>query len=364
MFLHCDNVDRELDPALPIILQFPPFRFSTDSWNKLSNTSYIIQLDESFNKDKAKLISYFKTNKLFQRTQIIARTYLSTKFDREIISVFPKGLKIICHAGAGYDLIDTSSLIERKIQLSNVPILNNPSTADTHLYLLIGAMRNFYNGRVNLNKGLWKNQICAGAPIGHNPNNQTLGILGLGGIGKEILERVKPLNFKKVIYYNRSKLSQQEEKDLSFINQNKSLDLSYVSFNDLLSQSDVISLNIPLNDSTFHIINQENILKMKDNVVIINTSRGGIINESHLLKYLKSGKISSFGTDVFENEPLASQELIDLPQVIATPHMGTHTYEAIAGMEECVIQNIYHYLSTGKVQNIVPEQLNHPNFVQ
>lgn len=145
----------------------------------------------------------------------------------------------------------------------------------------------------------------------------------------------------KIQYYNRRRLSVEQE--------NAAGNAKYVSFDELLATSDVLSLNLPLNPNTRHIISRAEFAKMKDGVVIVNTARGAVVDEAALVEALDSGKVASAGLDVFENEPEIHPGLLKNENVLLVPHLGTHTYETQKSMEVLVIDNIRAAITEGKL---------------
>lgn len=148
-----------------------------------------------------------------------------------------------------------------------------------------------------------------------------------------------------IAYHNRSRLPPELENDAT-----------YLSFEDLLVQSDVLSLNLSLNAKTRHIISASEIKKMKDGVVIVNTARGALINEKDLVYAIESGKVASAGLDVFENEPAVEDGLLKNPKVVLLPHIGTNTYETQRDMELLVLMNLESGVDKGKLLTPIPEQ--------
>ena len=216
------------------------------------------------------------------------------------------------------------------IQVSNVPTAVDNATADVNMFLILGALRNFNTGMNALRQGKWRGQPAP--PLGHDPQGKVLGILGMGGIGRNLKKKAEAFGMK-VTYHNRRKLSEE-----------MSAGAQYVSFDELLSTSDVVSLNLPLNVSEFlpphgacpdcclkkntrHIISKAEFAKMKDGVVVVNTARGAVMDESALVEALDSGKVFSAGLDVFEEEPKIHPGLLSNQNVILVPHMGTWTSE-------------------------------------
>lgn len=149
----------------------------------------------------------------------------------------------------------------------------------------------------------------------------------------------------KIAYHNRSRLTVELEGDAT-----------YLSFEDLLAQSDVLSLNLSLNAKTRHIISAREFEKMKNGVVIVNTARGALINEMDLAAALESGKVASAGLDVYENEPTVEDGLLKNPRVVLLPHIGTNTYETQEDMELLVLKNLESGVDKGKLLTLIPEQ--------
>ncbi|EFE40596.1 hypothetical protein TRV_04646 [Trichophyton verrucosum HKI 0517] len=197
------------------------------------------------------------------------------------------------------------------------------------MFLIIGALRNFNAGMQNLRAGKWK-----GSPepiaLGHDPQGKVLGILGMGGIGRNLKKKAEAFGMS-VIYHNRNQLSEELAGGAK-----------YVSFDELLAQSDVLSLNLPLNltmpplqKNTRHIISYAEFNKMKKGIIIVNTARGPVLDEEALVMALESGRVTSAGLDVFENEPKIHPGLLRNPNVILVPHMGTWSVEVSCLLFEC-----------------------------
>lgn len=280
----------------------------------------------------------------------VTRTFESVnntgRFDEEVAQALPASVKTVSHCGAGYDQVDIAPLTARGIQVSNVTTPVEAPTADTAVFLLLDCLRNFSWGEKEIAQ--WPHAKAGGAPLGREPRGKTVGILGMGGIGRAIRDRLQPFGFGKIQYYNRNQLAPELEKSAVYC----------ASLDEFYATSDIILISVPLNSHTFHMINHAAISKMKDGVILINTARGAVVDESQLIGELKLGKVGSYGSDVFENEPAYNKELVALPNVVALPHMGTHAVESIQTMEEFVVENVESYLQTGKVMTIVPEQYN------
>ncbi|ANB11147.1 Gor1p [Sugiyamaella lignohabitans] len=309
-------------------------------YQELSELAELISYTSS---SREEFIADLKTK--YKEITAIYSTFAGEKavggIDEEIVSHFPPSLKYICHNGAGYDLVQVEYLTKRGIQLSNTPDAVANATADTAVYLILSALRNFSRLSEELRKGNWLGTV----PLAREPKDKVLGILGMGSIGHLVHEKVIPLGFSKVIYYNRHQLPKEKEKGAE-----------YVTFDELLAQSDVLFVSVPLNAGTRHIINAEALAKAKDGVVVVNTARGAVIDEEALVQALESGKVSNVGLDVFEFEPKIHPGLLANPNAVLLPHVGTHTVESRTEMELTVIRNIRSALTTGKVIDVVPEQ--------
>jgi len=326
----------------PHILLLGKIVHAGKEWEALSSVARLSTCDSE---DRAQFIEDCKGK--YADIVALYRTFDSSKqtglFDPELVSQLPKSLKYVCHNGAGYDQIDVHACTDRGILVSNVPEIVDDATADVNMYLILGALRNFPVGEASLRETKWRG-VPTVLGLGHDPEEKLLGIVGMGGIGREVRDRAKAFKMR-VQYYNRSRLPADQEKDSK-----------YVSLDELLRTSDVISLNLPLNKHTRHIINKEAFDKMKPGVVIVNTARGAVVNEADLVDALNSGKVANVGLDVFEDEPEVHPGLIDNPRTLLLPHLGTWTFETQYKMECHVINNIKSALTEGKLLTIVPEQ--------
>ncbi|CVL00979.1 related to D-mandelate dehydrogenase [Fusarium mangiferae] len=263
-------------------------------------------------------------------------------FDAELLDVLPKSLKFICHNGAGYDPIHVSECTSRGILVSNTPTAVDDATADITIFLLIGALRNISSSIFTLREGTWR-----GTPppsLGHDPQGKVLGILGMGGIGRNVARKARAFGMT-VRYHNRSRLSPDLEDGAE-----------YVDFETLLKDSDVLSLNLPLNPKTRHTIGKPQFDIMKRGIVIVNTARGAVMDEAALVEALESGQVASAGLDVFENEPEVHPGLLKNKNVLLVPHMGTWTVETERLMEAWAMDNVRLAVTEGKLKSIVSEQ--------
>ncbi|MCJ1335974.1 hypothetical protein MMC09_001248 [Bachmanniomyces sp. S44760] len=313
-------------------------------WSSLSS---IAELLEPKATNRATFIEECQSGKL-DGTVAIYRTFQSVsitgRFDEELLSVLPKGVRFVCHNGAGYDQIDVPACTKHGIHVSNVPTAVDDATADTAVFLILGALRNFNHSMQALRKSAWRGDPPP--PLGHDPEGKVLGILGMGGIGRNLKKKMEAFGMK-VQYFNRKPLSEE-----------LSGGAKYVGFEELLKTSDVLSLNLPLNPQTRHLISHNEFDLMKPTCVIINTARGAIMDESALVEALDAGKIASVGLDVFEEEPQIHPGLVRNDRVTLLPHMGTWTEETQTQMEHWNIANVRDALEKGRLKSPVGEQVD------
>ncbi|KAK0252221.1 hypothetical protein B0A54_08209 [Friedmanniomyces endolithicus] len=268
-------------------------------------------------------------------------TSLTGPFDAALITALPASVRYITHNGAGYDNIDIPACTARGIQVSSTPIAVDGATADTAMFLILGALRRISRPMGSLRRGEWRGK---GYGLGHDPKDKVLGILGMGGIGQAVAHRASAFGMS-IQYHNRNRLPEDKE-----------LGARYVSFEELLRTSDVLSLNLALNASTRHIISTPQFALMKPGVVVVNTARGPIIDEAALVAALESGKVFSAGLDVFEDEPRIHEGLVGNADVVLLPHLGTATWETQRAMEVLVLENLRGVLEGRGLVTRVPEQ--------
>ncbi len=225
-------------------------------------------------------------------------------------------LRIIANFGVGYNNIDVAKANEMKVVVCNTPNAVTEPTAEMAFGLLLSLTRNIaltdrgLRTTPNFKWGMMEN-------LGTGIFGKTAGIVGMGRIGQAFARRAIASGMK-IIYYNRTRLSPELEKEYN---------CQLVSFDELLERSDVISLHCPLTDETHHLLDEKEMMKMKTGAIILNTARGPVVNEKMLVKYLQNGKLGGAGLDVFENEPVISPELLVLDNVVMTPHNATGTID-------------------------------------
>ncbi|MDZ7624887.1 MAG: D-glycerate dehydrogenase [Ignavibacteriaceae bacterium] len=256
---------------------------------------------------------------------------LTEKIDREVIDQMPN-CKIIANYAVGYNNIDIDYAKKKNIIVTNTPDVLTESTADLTMALVLSCARRLSEGekllRTKKFKG-WKPKLLLGMEL----KNKTFGILGAGRIGTAVARRAK--SFGTNIIYVDSNRNQKLEKETA---------AKKVSLNYLLENSDILSVHLPLNSQTHHFLNQERLSQLKRNSILINTTRGEIIDEKALIRLLESNRIMAVGLDVFENEPFINPELLKFQNVLVIPHLGSATKEARDGMAELAVKNVINVL--------------------
>ena len=252
------------------------------------------------------------------------------KINKEIIQS-AENLKVISTYSVGYDHIDIQFAKEKKIRVGYTPEVLTDATADMAFGLLIDLLRRISEGDRLIRKGNWKQIYGAYDYVGLDLQGKTLGIVGLGRIGKTLAQRAKAFNMK-TIYHNRKQISKTEEKKLG---------VKYTTFDKLISQSDIISILVPHTEETNQMFNMKNFKKMKNTAFLINTSRGKVVNEKDLVTALKEKIIAGAGLDVFQIEPMdKNHPLTKLENIVLVPHIGSSTKETRTKMAEITIKNL------------------------
>lgn len=260
---------------------------------------------------------------------------ITERIDAEVAAAAPK-LKIVSNYAVGYDNIDVDAMTQAGVQVTNTPDVLAETTADLAFALLLGVARRILEGdrvmRANAYES-WSPTFLAGTDV----HSKTLGIIGLGRIGKAVARRARAFNMT-VLYCNRTRLPASEEQELG---------VQYVDWETLLKTSDFISIHTPYSQETHHLINAAALRLMKPSAYLINTARGPIVDEQALVDALQAGRIAGAGLDVFENEPRAHPALTQMDNVLMTPHVGSATHECRIRMGQLAVGNIVNVL-TGK----------------
>ncbi len=260
-----------------------------------------------------------------------------TKLKGDIIEAGAR-LRVIGRAGIGLDNVDLPVATKKGIVVMNTPQENAIAAAEHTIAMILSISRKIPQATASMKAGRWEKKRFLGVEL----YNKILGMIGIGVIGTIVADRARGLKMK-VIGYDPYLSKEVAEK--------KGVDL--VSYDELLGRSDFITVHTPLTDETRNLIDKNTLDKMKDGVILINCARGGIINEKDLYDAIKGGKVAGAALDVFEKEPATENPLLELEEVVSTPHLGASTGEAQENVSIAIAQQIVDYLTLGEARNAV-----------
>ncbi len=245
-------------------------------------------------------------------------------------------LKIIAHVGVGYDNISIKSAKIKKIKVTNTPNVLNEAVAETTILLILAASRRAGEAYNLVKSDNWKNHKpdITKFMLGNSVTGKTLGIIGMGRIGRMVAKCAKAFDMK-IIYYNRNKLSYALEDGAKY----------YPDLNSMLPECDFVSIHTPATPGTKHILNSSTISLLHKHAVVINTSRGSTVDDEALIDALENKKIYAAGLDVFNNEPNIDQRYLKLDNCFVLPHVGSATHETRLAMSMMAVDNIKCFFS-------------------
>ncbi len=254
------------------------------------------------------------------------------KVGEEFFSNLNGKLKIIAHVGVGYDNISIKAAEVKKIKVTNTPNVLNEAVAETTILLILAASRRAGEAYNLVRTDNWKNQKpdLTKFMIGNSVTGKTLGIIGMGRIGRIVAQSAKAFGMK-IIYFNRNKLSEDLEDGAKY----------YSDLNSMLPECDFVSIHTPATPDTKNILNVSTIGLLPKHAVVINTSRGSTIDDNALIDALENKKIYGAGLDVFNNEPNLDNRYIKLDNCFVLPHIGSATHETRLAMSMMAVDNIY-----------------------
>jgi D-3-phosphoglycerate dehydrogenase / 2-oxoglutarate reductase len=261
----------------------------------------------------------------------------ATKVTSEIVEA-AANLKVIGRAGSGLDNVDKASATKKGIVVMNTPGGNTITTAEHTIALMFAMVRQIPQATASMKAGKWEKKRFMGMEL----YNKTLGIIGIGSIGKQVAKRAMALEMN-VIGYDPY-LSDENAKEIG---------IEKVDLKNLFALSDIITIHTPITTETRNLINKDTIQMMKDGVRIMNSARGGIVNEADLYEALRSGKVAAAALDVFEKEPPENNPLMTLDNVVCTPHLGAATEEAQENVATAIAEQVVDYLVHGVIRHAV-----------
>jgi glyoxylate reductase len=284
-------------------------RFPGPAWDELGDVEYYERLDG-------------------ERPEIDALVVVGEAVDGRVLDLFPR-LSLVANYGVGYDAIDVEACRAHGVAVTNTPGVLDAATADLTMALILASRRRLVEGDAFVRAGRWGGDWVATELLGQEVSGAILGIVGLGRIGRAVARRAHGFDMR-LLYTKRERLTSDEERELC---------LDYRDLDDLLGEADIVTIHVPLSPETEHLIDERRISLLRPGACFVNTARGAIVDEPALAKALGAGRIRA-GLDVFAHEPDVPAELLGLPNVVLTPHVGSATHETRAAMTRVLVDNL------------------------
>lgn len=260
---------------------------------------------------------------------------LTDRIDAPLLARCP-GLKAVCNIAVGYNNIDLEACTKAKVMATNTPGVLDDTTADFAWALILATARRLTEAETYLRNGQWDGWKLKQF-LGLDVHHATLGIFGLGRIGQVVASRARGFEME-VLYHQRHPAAPEVE---------QACRARYVTREELLSQADIVTLHVPYSPATHHLIGKQELKRMKPTAILINASRGGVVDDSALIEALRTGTIAGAGLDVFENEPQLNPGFLELKNVVLAPHIASSSQATRLKMARLAAQNLVAAL-TGK----------------
>ena len=270
---------------------------------------------------------------------------LTDRIDENVLSHCPD-LKIVCNIAVGYNNIDVQACTRHKVMVTNTPGVLDDTTADFTWALLLATARRLVEGDQYLRSSQWNGWKLMEF-LGYDVHHKVLGICGLGRIGQGVARRAKGFNMQ-ILYTDLVRATLPVEKEL---------ETRFVDKRTLLSESDFVTLHVPLGPQTTHYISTAELTLMKPTAILINASRGPVVDEKALVQVLQEGKIAGAGLDVYEREPEVEPALLQVTNVVLAPHIASASYETRLRMAMMAADNLVAGLAGNRPPNLVNEEV-------
>lgn len=268
---------------------------------------------------------------------------LYRRLDANALLQAPK-VRFIQQVGVGYNNLDTGALLQAGILASNTPGVNTQAVAEHTIMLMLALLKQFGPATEATRVKRWPSMALMQAGI-REIGTSTVGLVGFGAIGQAVAERLKPFGCR-VLYTSRHQAGTTLEEKLG---------VSFTDLPDLLASSNLVSLHLPLNAQTHHLIGEKELARMKPGSILFNTARGEIVDETALRQALESGHLAGAGLDVLKNEMEGYNPFSDLPQVLVTPHLAGGSQNVIVKATQMAVGNILRFLAGERPLYILPE---------
>jgi glyoxylate reductase len=281
-------------------------RFPGPAWDELDEVEYLpVALPEGVG---------------VRREDVEVLAVVGERVDDETLDLLPN-LRIVANYGVGYDSVDVRALAARGVQLTNTPGVLTAATADLAFALVLAVRRRVVTGDRAVREGRWRGGWAEPDFLGREVSGSTLGIVGLGRIGRAVARRAAAFDMK-VVHNSRTRDAE-----------------GWRELDELVAEADVVSLHLPLTDETRSLLDARRLALLRDGACLVNTARGQIVDEDALVRELVSGRIEA-GLDVFAHEPAVPRRLLPLPNVVLTPHIGSATAETREAMTRVLVDNL------------------------
>ena len=262
------------------------------------------------------------------RPGVEALVLANERVDEALLDLLPN-LRLVANYGVGHDRIDLAACARRGVAVTNTPGVLDAATADLALALILACRRRVVEGDRFVREGRWGSGWAESYLVGDELSGATLGIVGLGRIGEAVAHRARGFGLR-LVYTRRNRLEERRERELG---------VEYRELDALLAEADVVSLHMPRTAETEGLIDARRLALLRDGACLVNTARGEIVDEPALVRELVAGRIGA-GLDVFAREPHVPAELLDLPNVVLTPHLGSATARTREAMTRLVVDNV------------------------
>jgi len=268
------------------------------------------------------------------------------RIDETVLAAAP-GLKVVSNIAVGTNNVDIPACTKRGIRVTNTPGVLDDTTADLTWALLMAAARRIAEGDAQVRRGDWKLAFAMQSPLGTDVHHATLGIIGMGRIGQAIAKRATGFDMR-VLYNNRGRIPEADELRLN---------ATRVERDRLLAESDFVVVMVPYSPAVHHLIGAAEIARMKPTAILVNTARGGVVDDAALVDALKARRIAGAGLDVFEGEPKLNPGYFGLPNAVLTPHIGSATRATRMKMCETAVANLSAALDGRTPPDLVNKEL-------
>ena len=268
------------------------------------------------------------------------------RIDESVLAAAP-GLKVVSNIAVGTNNVDIPACTKRGIRVTNTPGVLDDTTADLTFALLMAAARRIAEGDAQVRRGDWKLAFAMQSPLGTDVHHATLGIIGMGRIGQAIAKRAGGFDMR-VLYNNRGRIPEADEKRLN---------ATWVERDRLFAESDFVVVMVPYSPAVHHLIGAAEIARMKPTAILVNTARGGVVDDAALVEALQARRIAGAGLDVFEGEPKIHAGYLALPNAVLTPHIGSATRATRLRMCETAVANLTAALEGRTPPNLVNREL-------